>query len=174
LLLSEGIPASARYRPKTIHQRAGSDMGYSPLLRLTADVVVFQALASLLTNWRKQWPAPENCAFSRSPCWAERDRFATHLYQSRKYRRHLRGRSPASASSAAVSRHSRLRKAWLPWRVSRFRNTASGLENERAWSRSEFRPLPVAPLPHFLPGKLRAVHPRVKTLPPGEESFAPI
>ena len=57
---------------------------------------------------------------------------------------HLRGRSPASASSAAVSRHSRLRKAWLPWRVSRLRNTASGLENDRAWSRCEFRPLPVA------------------------------
>jgi hypothetical protein len=53
-------------------------------------------------------------------------------------------------------------------------NTASG-KNDREWSRPEFRPIRRGnALPHFLPGKLRAVRPRVKTLARGEDSFAPI
>ena len=53
-------------------------------------------------------------------------------------------------------------------------NTASGLENDREWSRSEFRPLPVARPSALSSGKTPRVRPRVKTLTPGEESFAPI
>ena len=91
-----------------------------------------RTLASLLTNWRKQWPAPKNCAFSCSPCWAERDRFATHLYQSREYRRTSeRAKAGKSIERCGISTF-QIAQAWIPWRVSRLgtpppgRMTASG------------------------------------------------
>ena len=87
---------------------------------------------------------------------------------------HLRGRSPASASSAAVSRHSRLRKAWLPWRVSRLGTPPPGWRMTRVVAVRIQTPTRGTPFRTFFRESSGAVHPRVKTLPRGEESFAPI
>lgn len=86
---------------------------------------------------------------------------------------HLRGRSPASSSSAAVSRHSRLRKAWLPWRVSRLGTPPPGWRMTARGRGPNSDPDPWHALP-LSSGKAPRVRLRVKTLAPGEESFAPI
>ena len=70
---------------------------------------------------------------------------------------HLRGRSPASAPSAAVSRHSRLRKilATVASFAIAIGNNASGLEMIARGRGPNSDPYPWHALPHFLSGKLR-------------------
>jgi hypothetical protein len=146
-------------------------------LRLTADLVVFQdmrTLASLLTNWRNNCLHRKTARSLAVLAGPNEVGFATHLYQSREYRRTSeRAKSGKRIERCGISTF-QIAQSLATVASFAIGNTASGLENDRAWSRSEFRPLPVARPSALSSGKAPRVRPRVKTLTRGEESFAPI
>jgi hypothetical protein len=151
----------------------------------TADPVVFQdmrTLASLLINGETMACTEKLRVLLQSSLGRTRSVSRLISINLENIPGHLRGRSPASASSAGVSRHSRLRKAWLPWRVSRLGTPPPGWRMT-ARSRSEFRhwylvviqtPTCGTPFRTFFRESSGAVRPRVKILTRGEESFASI
>jgi hypothetical protein len=124
----------------------------------TADPVVFQdmrTLASLLINGETMACTEKLRVLLQSSLGRTRSVSRLISINLENIPGHLRGRSPASASSAGVSRHSRLRKAWLPWRVSRLGTPPPGWRMTARGRGPNSDPYPWHALPHFLPGKLR-------------------
>jgi hypothetical protein len=138
-------------------------------LRLTADLVVFQdmrTLASLLTNWRNNCLHRKTARSLAVLAGPNEVGFATHLYQSREYRRTSeRAKSGKRIERCGISTF-QIAQSLATVASFAIGNTASGLENDREWSRGpNFDPYAVARTSALSPGKLRAVRPRSKLSP---------